>query len=144
MQYDVIGAKLALFLGERIVVIERDDKPGLLWPGYWDLPGGGREGDETPLQCVLRETREEISLRLDPDIVTWGKSYRTSSGHTSWFFAAWAPEDLIEQIILGDEGQQWAMWSTSEFLAHEMSVPQFKPRLQDVLDRRPSEEIVRF
>ena len=140
MQDDVIGAKLALFLGDKIVVLQRDDKPGLLWHGFWDLPGGGREGGETPLQCVLRETHEEITLLLDPKVVTWGRPYPTSSGHTSWFFAAWAPEALIDQIVLGDEGQQWMMWTTQQFLDHELSVPQFKPRLQDVLNGVASAE----
>lgn len=139
MHGDVIGAKLALFLGARLVVLQRDDTPGLLWPGFWDLPGGGREADETPLDCVLRETREEVSLQLDPGLITWGRCYPTSSGHRSWFFAAWADEALIDKIVLGDEGQQWAMWAPEAFLAHEKSVPQFKPRLQDVLSGRESE-----
>ena len=58
-----MGAKLALFVGARLLVLHRDDRPGLLWPGFWDLPGGGREGAESPLDCALRETREEFGLR---------------------------------------------------------------------------------
>ncbi len=143
MQDNVIGAKLALFLGDRLVVIHRDDKPDIHWPGYWDLPGGGREKGETPLQCALRETREEISLELDPALVSWGRCYQTSSGHGAWFFAAWASEALIAQIALGDEGQAWDMWHTDAFLAHEKVVPQFKTRLSDVLKGMASEEIDR-
>ena len=142
MQDNVIGAKLALFLGARIVVIQRDEKPGLLWPGYWDMPGGGREGAETPLQCALRETLEEISLDLDPSLVTWGRCYPTSSGHRAWFFAAWAPEAMADQIVLGDEGQGWALWTPEQFLAHEKSVPQFKPRLRDAMGAAKSEKFV--
>ena len=143
MQGRVLGAKLALFLGEELVVIQRDDIPGLLWAGYWDLPGGGREGDETPLECVLRETREEISLEIDPALVTWGRSYGTSSGHISWFFVAHAPVDLVRTIVLGDEGQGWAMWSKEAFFAHDLTVPNFKPRLADYLAGVAGEEIQR-
>ena len=32
---------------------------------HWDLPKGGIEPDESPLQAALRETREETALRLD-------------------------------------------------------------------------------
>ena len=34
------GAKLALFLGPDLLVILRDDRPDIPWPGRWDLPGG--------------------------------------------------------------------------------------------------------
>ena len=36
--------------------------PGIPWPAFWDLPGGGREGTESPVECVLRETHEEFGL----------------------------------------------------------------------------------
>jgi len=143
MSGKVIGAKLALFLGDELVVIERDATPGLLWAGYWDLPGGGREGDETPLECVLRETREEIGLALDPKLISWGRCYSTSSGDRSWFFLARAPRALADEIIFGDEGQGWALWSAERFLAHDMAVPQFKPRLRDALSGLPGEDFAR-
>ena len=60
-----VGAKLALFLGDHLAVILRDDRPDIPWPGRLDLPGGGRDGDENPQDCVLRETREELGLALD-------------------------------------------------------------------------------
>jgi 8-oxo-dGTP pyrophosphatase MutT (NUDIX family) len=35
--------------------------------GHWDLPKGGIDDGETPLEAALRETREETGLHLDPD-----------------------------------------------------------------------------
>ncbi|MFL4469055.1 NUDIX hydrolase [Tateyamaria armeniaca] len=139
----VIGAKLALFVGDRLATLQRDDTPGLLWAGYWDLPGGGIEPGETPLQCVLRETREELSLALDPHQITWGRAYGTSSGDVSWFFAAHVAAAVEAQIVLGDEGQGWALMSVDTFVAHDTVVPQFKPRLGDYLAGVASEHVDR-
>ena len=58
------GAKIALLCDDRLLVYQRDDKPGIPWPGLWDLPGGGRENGETPLQCVQRETQEEFGVAI--------------------------------------------------------------------------------
>lgn len=129
----VIGAKLALFVGDQLATLQRDDRPGLLWPGFWDLPGGGIEAGETPLECVLRETEEELSLTLDPATVIWGRDYGTSSMDISWFFAAHVGAEVADAIAFGDEGQQWALMSVEAFMAHDTVVPQFKPRLSDYL-----------
>ncbi|MFD8915645.1 NUDIX domain-containing protein [Streptomyces sp. NPDC059575] len=40
----------------------RDDKPGICWPGYWSLPGGGLEPGELPRDGVLREIHEEAGI----------------------------------------------------------------------------------
>ena len=133
MAGQVIGAKLALFVGDQLATLQRDETPGLLWAGFWDLPGGGIEPGETPLQCALRETREELSIALDPAVICWGRDYGTSSGDISWFFAAHVDARVAAQITLGDEGQRWALMSVDAFLAHDTVVPQFKPRLTDYL-----------
>ena len=79
------GAKLALFVGDKLAVILRDDKPNIPSPNHWDMPGGGREGCETPLECVLRETYEELNIHVDPDAVVWGKRFPYPDGDR-WFF----------------------------------------------------------
>ncbi|MEL7165208.1 MAG: NUDIX hydrolase [Pseudomonadota bacterium] len=129
----VIGAKLALFVGDKLASLQRDDRAGLLWAGHWDLPGGGIEAGETPLQCALRETYEELSIHVPEDAVQWGRDYGASSGDISWFFAAHVPAAVLDNIRLGSEGQGWRLISPAAFLDDPLSVPQFKPRLRDYL-----------
>jgi len=54
MEDDFIGSKLALMIGDRILVILRDDFAHITFPNVWDFPGGGREAGETPLQTMHR------------------------------------------------------------------------------------------
>ena len=59
----------AIIIGtcRRFLLQQRDDVPGILCPGMVGLFGGHREGDETFLQCVVREVHEEISCFVPPE-----------------------------------------------------------------------------
>ncbi|MFH1711782.1 MAG: cob(I)yrinic acid a,c-diamide adenosyltransferase [Patescibacteria group bacterium] len=35
--------------------------------GFWDLPGGCMENLESPLECLFREVKEEVSIEIDPE-----------------------------------------------------------------------------
>lgn len=126
------GAKLALFLGDDLLVIRRDDKPGIPYPDFWDLPGGGREGDETPQDCALRETREEVGLRLDRSDLIWSNSYQRPRG-TVWFFAAHMPMTLAGDIRFGSEGQGWRLMAPQDYVGHAKAVPHFAAQLSQYL-----------
>ena len=54
------GAKAILYRGAELVTILRDDIPTIPFPDHWDLPGGGIEPGETPLDALLREVAEEL------------------------------------------------------------------------------------
>jgi len=128
------GAKLALFLGPDLLVIQRDDRPDIPWPGHWDLPGGGREGAETPLACALRETREEVGLEIAPDQVGWAHSYLRPRGRV-WLFAAHLPAALASAVRLGDEGQRWRLMAPRTYIDHPLAVPHFAEQLARYLGR---------
>jgi 8-oxo-dGTP diphosphatase len=59
----------AIIIGScrRFLLQQRDDVPGILCPGMVGLFGGHREGNETFLQCVVREVHEEISCFVPPE-----------------------------------------------------------------------------
>ncbi|KIC10481.1 DNA mismatch repair protein MutT [Leisingera sp. ANG-M1] len=130
------GAKLALFLGRDLLVIQRDDKPDIPYPGYWDLPGGGREGTESPEACALRETQEEVGLVLQPDVLVWSRAYQRPRGQV-WFFAAHMPAALAGQVRLGNEGQRWGLMAPEAYCEHPLAVPHFAERLREYLMVRP-------
>jgi 8-oxo-dGTP pyrophosphatase MutT (NUDIX family) len=48
----------------RLLLQQRDDIPGILYPGLIGLFGGHRESPESFLECVQREVQEEIGYQL--------------------------------------------------------------------------------
>ncbi|MBI9079910.1 MAG: A/G-specific adenine glycosylase [Pseudodesulfovibrio sp.] len=48
----------------RILIQKR--RPGDVWPGLWEFPGGVIELGETPEQAVVREYMEEVALDVKP------------------------------------------------------------------------------
>lgn len=127
------GAKLALFIGDDLAVILRDDRAGIPWADCWDLPGGGREGDETPIECALRETHEELGLRVDPDAIVWGKRFGDDCD-AKWLFAVHLSADIAAEIQLGDEGQRWTLMGVAEYLEHPKTITHLGDRLRVYLN----------
>ena len=126
------GAKLFLFLGSELVVILRDNKPDIPFPNHWDLPGGGRDGTESPIDCILRETEEEVGLSVSPDALIWARSYGRGAAR-SWMFAAHLPAFWADHLLLGEEGQDISLMTPQTYAAHTRAVPHFAHRLGEYL-----------
>ncbi len=125
------GSKVALFLGDRLVSILRDDFPHIHFPNLWDLPGGGREGDETTFQTVARELEEELGLILPRAAVLWESAFPSSIDATKWnaFFVAQMSARAVDDIVFGGEGQRWALYGMEDFIALDNRVPSYGGRL---------------
>jgi len=120
------GAKLLLTCGTDMLVYLRDDRTDIPFPAYWDLPGGGREGQETPLDCALRELKEEFSLSLPRGTLT-GHAFPSfqTPWMPSWLFTGRITATDIAAIRFGDEGQEWCMMPVATYLAHPRRIPHF-------------------
>jgi 8-oxo-dGTP diphosphatase len=59
-----IAAAILIDTIGRVLLQRRDDKPDILQPGKVGLFGGHREGDESFIDCVVREVAEEISCHV--------------------------------------------------------------------------------
>ena len=123
------GAKIAVFVRGEILTLHRDDIPDIDWPGHWDLPGGGNEGDEGPLACALRELEEELCIALDPARVVWSLEETREDGTLTWFFVAFWDDLDLAQVKLGDEGQAWATMTPAAYLSHPKAIPSLVRRL---------------
>jgi 8-oxo-dGTP diphosphatase len=130
------GAKVAVLSGDRILTILRDDIPTIRWPGHWDLPGGARDGEETPENCALRELREELGILLTPGDLCWRKSALADVGPV-WFFVAEMPSLDTSAIRFGDEGQEWRLAPLDWYLNEAKAVPHQVQGVRQYLAVRP-------
>ncbi|MEM7717899.1 MAG: NUDIX hydrolase [Pseudomonadota bacterium] len=126
------GAKLAILVGPNIVTLLRDDIPTINWPGYWDLPGGGREEKETPEACVLRELNEELGLAWAPDALHWSRAFDTQT-EPVWFFVSEQPNFDPRDVVFGDEGQGWKLAPIDWFLHEGKTIPPHRDQLTQYL-----------
>lgn len=129
------GCKVALFIGERLLVTLRDDKPDIPFPNMWDFVGGGREGVETPEETLIREVREEVGLHVTATDLIWKKQYNANFMPDAkvFFFVAKLPASAEFDIVFGDEGQAWKLVNQEAFWKIENMVPAYASRLKDWL-----------
>ena len=135
-RFDFTGCKIALFCGDKILTILRDDKETIPWPNMWELPGGGREGNETPFECVAREVYEELNIQLSKEEIIWSWIYPSmlDENKNSVFLVGQLTQEQFDSIVFGDEGQAYKLMSIEEFLNSKQAVPQLQGRLRDYLE----------
>lgn len=130
------GAKVAVFIGDRLLVSLRDDFDHIPYPNCWDFAGGGREEDETPEACVLRELHEEFGLRLQQAQLRGKTAYATEHPMgRAYFFAAHLPKGAEQDVVFGDEGQRWALMLPEEYLSRGDAIGHLQDQLQVYLER---------
>ncbi|HET9850018.1 MAG TPA: NUDIX domain-containing protein [Candidatus Saccharimonadales bacterium] len=128
------GAKGPVFIGQKLVVFERDNKTDYL-PGYIDFPGGGKEAGETVFETFQREIKEEFGLDISKDQVDFVKEYPSTRfiGEKAFFVVAKLPEEAAEKIKFGPEGTGYRIISVEEFMSSNKAVPFMLPRMKDYL-----------
>ena len=97
-----IAAAIVIAPSGRLLLQQRDNVPGILYPGMVGLFGGHREGNETFLECVVRELHEELSHFIPPERFEYVWSYDgpdwTDNGctlRTEYFVVRDVPVDQI-------------------------------------------------
>ena len=136
-QFDFTGVKATLLVEKSILIILRDNKPDIPWPNTWELPGGGREGKETPLECLRREVWEELGLILEDKSIIWSRIYPSmlDKDKLAVFVVAQISQKQYQEIRFGDEGQCYKLMSIDEFLGSDKVVPQLQDRVRDYVEK---------
>lgn len=143
-RFEFTGCKIALICEGQILTILRDDKATIPYPNMWDLPGGGREGDESPFECVAREVYEELSIQLSKEDVIWSGIYPGILDEKKQFvfLVGNLAKEEFDRIDFGDEGQSYKLVSFEEFLTSDRVVPQLQDRVRDYVEGNVSEHVI--
>lgn len=136
MNEDFTGCKLAYIFNSQLLVYKRDNFPEIPFAGLWDFPGGGREGQESPEECVLRELEEEFSITFPLSRLIYKKKVPNHAKNgNSFFFVAHGMQSEIDAISFGDEGQHWKLMPIQEYISHPEAIPALISRLKGYLNQ---------
>ncbi|EKE09638.1 MAG: hypothetical protein ACD_16C00130G0043 [uncultured bacterium] len=69
LQTFVICPNVIIVRDQKILLLRRVEKASF-FAGYWHVPTGKIEGNESPKQTIVREVFEEIGLRTNPFLET--------------------------------------------------------------------------
>jgi 8-oxo-dGTP diphosphatase len=126
----------------RLLLQERDDIPGIFYPGKIGLFGGHREGDETFLECAVREFHEELGIYLEPERFEFlfryeGPDLAIHGGTLCVHF--FVVRDVPSERLVVSEGKPLFV-STAELVAlEERLTPTTRYALQAFLEKYPIE-----
>ena len=119
-----VAAALIIDTRGRFLLQQRDNIPGIFFPGKIGLFGGHREGDETFLECAVREVHEEISYFVSPERFEHLASFRGPdpdiADGTLW-------RELY--VIKGVPVEPLRVTEGALFIAEMKDVPALVPRL---------------
>ncbi|MGE5596481.1 MAG: NUDIX domain-containing protein [Hyphomicrobiales bacterium] len=114
----------------RVLLQQRDDPQPPEGYGRWAIPGGSREGSESPRETAIREFEEETGVRLERvrSFCTYDHPHAPGADrHLLHVF--FADDDVDEAAIDVREGLAFRYWSPPDARSLRMN-----PRTREMLD----------
>ena len=138
---EVLGASVAILVPDldpdyaTVITIQRDNYDHIPYPGRWEVPGGTIDPGENAVECVIRETYEEVGVTLPEEAVVWMGLYRSMSreGAYNAFFVARLQNR--PKLQLGSEGRATKFMWLGDFLGPGEVIPDHSDRLWDYMIR---------
>jgi 8-oxo-dGTP diphosphatase len=133
------GAKGLVFIDNKILVYRRDGRT-TSYPFFLDLPGGGREGNESPFETFQRETKEEFGVTVESKDITYSKQYVSTMDPTmEAYFIVVRPSKLTSQhIVPSFEVPEPLFMTLDEFVSHTDIIPRHRDRIKEYLQKLES------
>ncbi|MBI4170833.1 MAG: NUDIX pyrophosphatase [Candidatus Aenigmarchaeota archaeon] len=115
----------------KILILKRSDKVGS-FPGAWAGISGYIEEGEAPLQCAIKEIREETGLKEEEiTLISAGDAMVTKKDDKTWVVHPFLFETEKKDICLDWEHEQCEWIDPKEIEKYE-TVPDLKKVLESV------------
>jgi 8-oxo-dGTP diphosphatase len=106
----------------KILLMLRDDKPGISSPNCWGLIGGHVEPGEKPDDAIVREVAEETNLKINNKILLFHSEFSIDTGKKEFFFYHIPlTQANIKNVQLMDEGQALEFKTLEELKSLKLS-----------------------
>jgi len=109
----------------RVLLQERDDDTPPAGVGRWAVPGGAREGDESPRDTALREFEEETGIVLERlrffETATFDAPFERPAAEPWTIHAFFADDDVARERMVVNEGLDFQYFTPEEALALPMN-----------------------
>lgn len=132
-----MAAKGLVFIDDSYVLVFERDNNTTCWPDHDDLPGGTREGKETPFETFQRELREEFDLDVEPSDISYAVKHQDIGVPTSdaYFMVANLKCSTRKQITFGqDEGRGYHAVHLDNLLTDYNFIPGYKDLVKEYLE----------
>ena len=102
-------------------VVDTEDLPD--FKGKWELPGGGMELGESPIETLHREVKEELGIEVKI-ITEFPYTFTKIRGSWQGLFLCYVceTEAAADAIVLNEESSAY-QWATKEEIATLPSLP---------------------
>lgn len=131
------GARGIVFLEGMMLVYRRDNKTTSS-PLCIDLPGGGRERDESPFDTFKREVEEEFGINIEENEIEFSCTIPSimEPNKKSYFIVARTLRFKPEDIIFGNEGTEWMLMTPEEFIKRPDGIERLQKRVEKYLAKQ--------
>lgn len=132
---DFNGAKGVVFFEDKMLVYRRDNKTTNS-PECIDLPGGGREGDESPFETFQREVEEEFGINIEKNEIEFSCTIPSimEPEKKSFFIVAISQRFKPLDIIFGNEGTEWLLMTPEEFVQRPDGIERQQRRVKKYIE----------
>jgi len=129
------GSKGLVFIGNQILLYRRDGRT-TRYPHYLDLPGGGREGHESPFDTFKRELKEEFGIDVTESDISFCSVHESISdpGMTGYFLVAKLGDALKKEVKPSEEVPEPMFMTLEEYLLQPDVIPKQVERIRAYLE----------